>query len=507
MTVSYDADVIVVGGGPVGSTALALLGQRGINAIGVEKDVQTWPTARAVHFDGETFRTLQSLGIAEALTELTLPMASMHVQNEAKEILVRLPTGQFGSQAWNDDINFHQPDVEEVVRATVDSLDSVELRSNVTATSVINTDDGVEATVIDGDGNQSILRARWLIAADGARSGIRQSLDIATDHFGEDAQWVVADGLLEDSPGYEDDMIFLGHYSRPALWVRLPGARVRMEFMLMPGDDPAEIVTPEAIERISGGILPIGKFTPDRIVIYTFRGRISQTWRVGNIFLAGDAAHQAPPLYGQGLCAGIRDVSNLVWKLDHVQRDLAPESLLDTYESERKPHATFWVEQAANAAVFVQTTNPETAAQRDAFLRTNPQAVAPESPGLGPGLHRGEPDAHAGSLSIQPLLQDGVRLDDVIGARYLIAAQREFYNMLPQTTRDQLENDEETVVLLDPAKIGSILTTNDALAVVIRPDRYILGTAQSAADLDQLVQLMPHLNRTSETVLVSGKTY
>src|SRR5699024_6200766 len=128
---------------------------------------------RAVHFDGETFRTLQSLDIAERLTDLTLPMASMHIQNEAKEVLVRIPTGRFGTQAWNDDINFHQPDVEKVVRGVVDSLDTVELRSSITATSVESTDDGVTVAVEDADGNESTLRSRWVIAADGARSATR----------------------------------------------------------------------------------------------------------------------------------------------------------------------------------------------------------------------------------------------------------------------------------------------------------------------------------------------
>ncbi|MGO4610905.1 FAD-dependent monooxygenase, partial [Variovorax sp. 2RAF20] len=79
-----------------------------------------------------------------------------------------------------------------------------------------------------------------------------------------------------------------------------------MEFMLMPGDDPEEIATPAGVERISHGVLPAGKFMADRLATYTFRGRIAQQWQAGNIFLAGDAAHQAPPLFGQGLCAGMR---------------------------------------------------------------------------------------------------------------------------------------------------------------------------------------------------------
>lgn len=497
MPTDFDADVVVIGGGPVGTTALAFLGRAGLTAIGIERDHELWPMARAVHFDGETFRALQSLGIADRLSEVTRPMASFHIENEAREVLVTVPTGQFGTQAWHNDLNFHQPDIERLLREVVDGTPGVELRRGLTATAVENVEGGVVVTVVDGDGEPSTLRARWVIAADGARSEVRHMLGVSTDRFGEDAPWLVVDGQLFDSPGYDDDMIFLGHYTRPALWVRLPGTRVRMEFMLMPGDDPDEIVTAEAVERISYGVLPVDKFTSDRQALYTFRGRIAQQWRVGNVFLAGDAAHQAPPLFGQGLCAGIRDVANLSWKLDLVRRGLADDVLLDTYESERKPHAQFWVEQAANAAGFVQTTDPAVAAQRDAFIRANPGAVDPIAPPLGPGVHEGDVDERAGRLSVQPLLADGVRLDDMVGVHFLVATTPELHGALSDDLRELLDDDGEIVVLLDPAKVSQILDAAGASAVVVRPDRYILGVADTAEELERAVRRIPSITHAA----------
>ena len=498
---NWDADVIVVGGGPVGVTALALLGQAGISAIGFERDAEIWPTARAVHFDGETFRTLQTLGVAERFQEATLPMASMHIENEDGEILFSLPTGRFGSQAWHDDLNFHQPDIERLLRDVVADLPLAELRRGHTVTRVENVDGGVEVTVIAPDGTESVAHARWVIAADGGRSEVRGALGVEADRFGADAQWLVVDGHLVDSPGLADDMIFLGHHTRPAMWVRLPGNRVRMEFMIMPGDDPAEIVTPEAIERLSRGILPVDGFTADRCAVYTFRGRIAQKWRIGNVFLAGDAAHQAPPLFGQGLCAGIRDIANLSWKLDLVRRGIAGEELLDTYESERKLHAQLWVEQAANAANFVQTTDAAVAQQRDAFIRANPASVAPINPALGPGLHQGGVDDRAGRLSIQPILADGIRLDDMVGVHFVVATTRALWGELTRDMRAWLEDDGDVVVLLDPAKAGQILDDTGAAAVVIRPDRYILGLAEDASALEHLLYSIPSVGQRASVAV------
>src|SRR4051794_4965885 len=131
---THDADVIVIGAGPVGTVALALLGRLGVTAIGLEKDTEMWPSARAVHFDGETFRTFQALGIAEELLKVTIPMKDVDIINADGEILVHAPTDRIGDQAWNEHISFHQPDVERLVRGVIDDTPGVSLRAAVTVT-------------------------------------------------------------------------------------------------------------------------------------------------------------------------------------------------------------------------------------------------------------------------------------------------------------------------------------------------------------------------------------
>nr|WP_274637166.1 bifunctional 3-(3-hydroxy-phenyl)propionate/3-hydroxycinnamic acid hydroxylase [Microbacterium bovistercoris] len=491
---STNVDVIVIGAGPVGTTALALLGRAGLTAIGLEKDQEMWPTARAVHFDGQTMRTLQGLGVADQFVDVTIPMKDVAVVNEADEVLAHAPTDRLGDQGWNEHISFHQPDIERLLREVVEASPGIDLRCGVTATDVRTVDGGVEVTAVDAHGDEEVLTARWAIASDGGRSATRHALGIETDKHGEDARWLVVDGDLVDAPGCDADMVQFARYSRPALWLRLPGTRIRMEFMLVPGDDPAEIVTPAAVERISRGILPTDRFTPDRQAVYTFRGRIAQRWRDGNVFLAGDAAHQAPPLFGQGLCAGIRDVANLVWKMDLVARGAADATLLDTYESERKPHAQYWVETAAQQAEIIQTLDPEVAKGRDEFVRAHPEASAvPPSPPLGPGLHEGDRDERAGRLGIQPILVDGTRLDDMVGNHFLVAVDRGLYAELATAVKIALDDDADIVTLTDPLKIEQILAAAGARAVVMRPDHYILGVGDTAAEAERIIAGIPSI--------------
>jgi 3-(3-hydroxy-phenyl)propionate hydroxylase len=487
----HDYEVAVIGAGPVGATALALLGNAGIRAVAFDREPSHWTTARAVHFDGETLRTLQSIGLGDRAIAMCRPMTNVMMENEAHEVLFDIPTGGMGAQAWPDDVMFHQPEMEALLREEIASLPSVEARLGTTVTHVEQMADGVRCDLELADGSTDSVTARWAIACDGANSGVRRQLGVDTANLGSDDPWLVVDGLLHDSPGMASDMAFLGHHSRPALWARLTGARVRMEFKVMPGDEPEEIVTPKAIERLSHGLLPVDHFEPDRVAIYTFRGRLAEQFRVGNVFLAGDAAHQAPPLFGQGLCAGMRDVANLTWKLDLVSKGLAPESLLDTYESERRPHARYWVEQAATMAKLVQTTDPAVAAGRDAHIRQHPEDSVPPVPRLGPGLHAGA-DHGGGALSPQPFIGDA-RLDDVVGTRFLVATTPELLESLSTDRREALNSDSRVVLLTERTQVDDLLASCGAHAVVVRPDRYVLGAADNSDVLEQLLALLPAL--------------
>ncbi|MGW0948018.1 bifunctional 3-(3-hydroxy-phenyl)propionate/3-hydroxycinnamic acid hydroxylase [Streptomyces sp. NPDC002623] len=484
-----DCEVVVVGGGPVGVLALALLGHAGIRAIGVEREPEMWSQARAVHFDGETMRSLQAIGLADEVAARSKPMRDFRMENEAGETLFTQPTGQWGSQAWHDEVLFHQPEIDALLRAEVTRLPGVELRCGVTLVGIEEDGDGVHCHVRTQDGADEVLTSRWVVACDGAQSTVRHALDVACENLGTDDPWLVVDGHLSGAAAIEGDMVFLGRHTRPGLWVDLPGDVVRMEFKLMPGDDREEIVTDEAIARISHGVLTPEAFRPERKAIYTFRARVATTWRVGNVFLAGDAAHQAPPLFGQGLCAGLRDVTNLVWKLRLVSLGKAPAGLLDTYESERRPHARYWVEKAATMAHLVQTTDPDTAAQRDAYIRANPAAAHPDAPSLGPGAHAGT--GPAGQLSMQSVLPDGRRLDDLVGRRFLLAADPELLENLSPSIRHRIKSDAEIVVLTSREETDELLASVQASAIIVRPDRYVLGTAHDGATLESLLEVLP----------------
>jgi 3-(3-hydroxy-phenyl)propionate hydroxylase len=278
----------------------------------------------------------------------------------------------------------------------------------------------------------------------------------------------------------------------------MPGNRHRWEFMLMPGDDPVKIIQPESIYTL----LKPWKIDParsqiERAVVYTFHSSLATKWRHGRLILAGDSAHQTPPFLGQGMGSGLRDVINLAWKLRDVVQGHSPHSLLDSYQTERMEHVRAYIEVAVELGGVIQTTDPDKARERDAELLANPTMIRPLAPRLGPGLH-GSAEAPAGTRAEQPTLGDGQRMDDRAGYRFAVLAAPDVARSLSPETLATVERINAVVVPADGEASG-YLTRAGVCALVLRPDRHILGAATTPAELDTILALVPSLTKPSVT--------
>jgi 3-(3-hydroxy-phenyl)propionate hydroxylase len=209
------------------------------------------------------------------------------------------------------------------------------------------------------------------------------------------------------------------------------------------------------------------------------------------MLIAGDAAHQTPPFLGQGLCAGVRDAVNLAWKLGWVVNGLAPQSLLDTYATEQSPHVHAFIREAVRIGDIIQVTDPQAAARRDQALVDSPQMLHSIRPSLGAGLHAGWPPP-AGTISQQPVLADGRRMDDAAGLRFVVIGAQDVIDGASGATRDAWRRADALVL---PGEGAAWLAQLGCKCVIVRPDRYILAAASSAAELDAasaLIPLLPH---------------
>ena len=243
------------------------------------------------------------------------------------------------------------------------------------------------------------------------------------------------------------------------------------------------------------------KDTPHRIVraaTYRFHGLVADRWQVGRAFLAGDAAHQTPPFFGQGMCHGFRDVANLAWKMAAIVRDGADETILCSYQPERDPHVRSVIGAAVAAGRYICELDPAKAAARDAAIRAQAAAKSGETaadliPAIGNGLIAAETGG-AGERFIQPLLADGRKLDDHTGQGWrLFVRDAQVTGAAPGIERVTAAD------LPDGGAVLGWLDIKGADAVLVRPDHYVFGTAcGDAASLLDLRAAM--LNPVLETV-------
>lgn len=467
-------DVAVVGCGPVGVTLAGLLARRGLRVVAIDQATGLFPLPRAAHLDHEIMRVLQELGCADEIAPATIVNPGMDFLTASGDVLLSMRAADPSPSGWPASILFHQPGLETHMRAAAVRA-GAELRLGVAVERVTGTapDDAV-AEVHLADGTR--VQADFVVACDGARSLVRKQLDIAMDDLAFEEPWLVFDLVLRDGVRPPSGCVLqVCDPARPQTLVPMPPPRFRFEFMLLPGEDADELSAPGRVRELLSSWLDPNDVEVERSAVYTFHGLIAREWRRGRVFLAGDAAHQTPPFLGQGMCAGIRDVANLAWKLDLVLRGGAPLGLLDTYQAEREPHVRLVIGAAVEFGRVICTTDTEVAAQRDsAMLAARAGATAPSHqpalPGLGPGpLLLGG----GGALAAQPEL-GGVRFDELVGPAVAVVARSDAL-LDSDGARWWRAGGARLLSATTNPGLGALLDHAGADTVVVRPDRYVFA--------------------------------
>lgn len=488
-------DVAIIGYGPAGALLAKLLGQAGLSVLALDKEAGIYPLPRAIHFDAEVMRVFQNAGLRAAVEAISRPgLTGMHFVNAAGEtMLVRGGTSLHGPHGCANNYYFHQPELEQVLRSSVALHPNVQVRLRHEVTQVDDEGEQVRLAVTDLERGTTLeLHARYVVGCDGARSLVRKVLGSPMQDLGLHQPWLVFDVLLKDgAPQLPHHTVQHCDPARPMTYCNVTGNRRRWEIMLMPGDDPATLVQPESLWQLVSRWLKPEHADIERAVIYTFHSVIAQGWRRGRLLLAGDAAHQTPPFLGQGMCAAVRDVANLAWKLEAVLRGRAGEALLDSYESERSPHVHAFIELAVRLGAIIQTTDSAQAQERDArFKAGQPEIFEFPAPRLGPGVWRGAA-ARVGQIFPQPRLADGRLLDEVLGNRFAVIGRAGVLNSVQQTSRERWQDSGAVALPTEEPALLDWLDSQGVAAIMLRPDRYILGMATSPGELDALTACLP----------------
>jgi 2-polyprenyl-6-methoxyphenol hydroxylase-like FAD-dependent oxidoreductase len=341
-------DVLVVGAGPAGLTTAAGLARAGVRVLVVERHAGTSIFPKAAGVRPRTMEILRTWGLEQRVqsagqdVRLELGISSVLAAPVVAVESLGAPAAQYVSAMSPTPFAFVPQDHLEPVLLGHLTDRGGEVRFDTELVGFEIDQDGVRARLRPRSGRAPDhgVRARYLVGADGPRSGVRRALGIATEQLGSEGRHLTAlfaadlDRVVPDPP-------FALH------WVTAPGAeglfvasgRHRWGYGWEPGGDEVAVPSPERMaERIrtSAG-LPELDVEMQGVFEWTFAAEIATRFRSGPVFLVGDAATRTTPRRATGMNTGMAAAHNLGWKLAWVLRGWADESLLDTYEEERRP--------------------------------------------------------------------------------------------------------------------------------------------------------------------------
>ena len=505
--ISNEHDVAIIGLGPVGCTAALFLAEAGVRVAAVERDREVYQLPRAVNLDGEIIRAFQRIGRAEAVDRLMQKVRANDrggFANSRREWLFGQDFAAFGSNGWQPLNMFHQPEFETYLRRQALEHPNVVSFVGFEAEAIRSTGRGIELDISEKEtGDPGTLFATYVIGCDGASSFVRRLFNIGWQSLGYDCDWLVVDVTVRDGHTLNNDTLQVCDPDRIQTYVCTKDPYRRWEFKFNPGETPEEMLQEDRILSLIDAWTPRGTYDIRRAAVYRFHAATADRWRTGNVFIAGDAAHQTPPFLGQGMNAGMRDAINLGWKLPLVMQGRADDALLDTYEPERGPHAHDLVDWAVNIGKLMDHTAEVELAVREG--RTPPEAPAKmQSSGYGQG--RAQPPVRGGAVMREQVSDTGAtgylfsqpdvlfkgrehKLDSLLGPGFALVSKEEQIKLTDQSRGilDQLDANLVSLHGMEPVRGRFDRLFRKHSAALIRPDRLVFGHTTDQCSVDELI--------------------
>jgi len=475
-------DITIVGLGPAGGTLSNLLAMHGFSILILDREKSFYPLPRAVHFDDEIMRVFQTIGITKDFLKYTIINKGTKFVNSREKVILDWPRPKkITDNGWYPSYRFHQPDLEKQLRKKLKKYKKVFIEQNSEVKKITNSKNHVDIVYTNTRNHKKYyVRSKYLVGCDGANSVTRKQMKTKMDNLGFTQKWAVVDLILKKKKNnLPDRTIQYSNPKQPATYCRNVGKRRRWEFAIKKNQSDKKVLSENYIWNFLKPWLNKSEAIIERKTIYQFESAIARKWRKGRIFIAGDAAHLMPPFMGQGMCAGIRDASNLAWKIATCLRDKHNDTFLNTYQTERSLNVKEYIETTMRMGEFVNAV--ESIQITDNIRSDNKGIKSMQSirPKMGKGLGNLK-DKNRGKIFPQFKLNKNRSLDDNFSKKGIL--------ILSTDIKTKVSKNYTLVNSKKFKKLSVYLKNINTKAVIVRPDRFILGSANSNQEINLLLK-------------------
>jgi 3-(3-hydroxy-phenyl)propionate hydroxylase len=493
---TLESAVVIIGAGPTGMAAAALLARHGVRTTLFERETDVMTIPRAVHLDEEVLRVLHQCRLGEEVEKEIRPIRGMQLVDRERRTLISFARDGKGPHGFARSSAFDQPELEAAMRRALAREPLVTLRTATSVEAVEHFPGGhLRVTVHDRQrGALEEFETPAVLACDGARSRTRTFVGTDFEDLGFTARWLVVDVTTDAELDLYDGCLQVADPERPTTYFCTGGGRHRWEFMLSEDETPEEMMHEAHVRTLLEPWLGTATRTATlrRRAVYTFHSLVARRFRRGNVFLLGDAAHQTPPFIGQGMGAGIRDAANLAWKLAAVTQGRARPELLDTYELERRPHVRSVILQAVLLGRTMRTRlggrlRDRTIRMLGSHARLHDVVVRRAFPDLSRGpMVRPRGSRRAGCHVPRATIEFGGRIthmDDALGDDFaLVSIEPTANGALFHIQIRHIGEVEKTRTVVDrDGTMRAWFAELGARAVLVRPDRVVMASGPMAS--------------------------
>ncbi len=466
-------DVMILGGGPVGCFLATVLNDMGVSNVVVDRDLAPYQLPRAIVMDDEIMRACYDHGMGDWIQNNTELLERADFLGPNGEVVIGSDVPALGLQGVPPVVVHYQPELDTMLRAEAERRGSV-AKWGRTAAAVIDHGDHVVTTLDNGE----MVQSRWYVACDGASSWTRKSLGMTLEDLRFDQEWLVVDIELNED-AQVDLPLGVRQYcntDRPFTYVKGVRRFRRWEFQVQEHEDASLLNTDDGLWSLLSGMVQPTQARLVRSAVYRFHAVVAPEMQKGNVFLAGDSAHQTPPFAGQGLNSGMRDALNIAWKLAFVKRGLMSDRVLGTYSEERAPHVRSTIAHAVDMGRLIDQLAGRVSHGVDVESGYGGTRPAPH---IESGLVHGEDPRVGHQFWYHPEVSKAVSTN---GASFAVVSA------LPIELPIELQQ-LQAINVIAPDAIG------DSYALVVRPDRYVAGVASSAEELTKIAETIATRSR------------